>query len=495
MKRKYYLGIFSGITLWGIYSILVMLRTKSIISEFGSEINAINQSAQQIFNYFILFESGMGQAYLFKMFEPMADKNYNKIASLYAGLSISMGKIAVKMSLAILPVAGIYAAIMNRQNVEYFSACFIIILLGIRFVIPYFFSVSRKTLLILYDYKYYVDIVDSIGNIVTVLIELFLMWKTDISIVFILCIGCIVNALLGAVYEISIRRLCRNSVNIQAVPGFEAEQLTKDIILHQVSGLLNSNIDTLLLSIVNIQLVTIYQAYNLICTYPVQLINKISELFRARFGIRLANNDEYIYRDFQRLLSFHMLMAVIAVATFITDINPFIGLWIGEEFVIQMTGVYLFAVYMIQRMTINVIYIIRDGKGLYKESKMFSIKEAVMNLILSILLVKRFEIAGVMMATVIAVYLGLVPGNTKIVFKQIFNKKNYIYIDYLVMILTIGVSVIFYRLFMKGYIINSWGRLIVSAGVQVIVAGIFGGIILCIYKLKYLRNEGVNKLT
>ena len=75
MKWKRYLGILAGIALWGIYAILMMIRTKFIIQWFGSEINAISQSAQQIFQYFILFESGMAEAYLYKMFEPRANGN------------------------------------------------------------------------------------------------------------------------------------------------------------------------------------------------------------------------------------------------------------------------------------------------------------------------------------------------------------------------------------------------------------------------------------
>ncbi len=489
MKWKHYLGILTGIFLWGIYAILLMARTKFIIQGYGSEINAVSQSAQQIFNYFILFESGMGAAYLYKMYEPMAVGDKKKIASLYMGLSISMKKIAIRMLLAILPLSFIYAFVMNRTKTDYLTSVLIIILLGLRFVIPYFVSVSKKTLLTLYKYKYLVDVTDSVVNILIVLAELLLISVVKCSMIKVLYIGCVVNILAGGIYEMIIRRLCQDSLSMKSVPCFEAEGMTKSILFHQLSGLLNSNVDTFLLSVVNIQSVTIYQAYTMIYTYPVQLVNKISEIFRASFGIRLAQKDAHLYRDFQRLLTFQMFMAVMAISVFITDINSFICLWIGEEFTISRVGVYLFGFYMIQRMTFNAVYIIRDGKGLYEESKGFSVKEAVMNLILSILLVKWFEIEGVMLATVLSVYLGLVPGNSKLVFGNIFQKKYHLFLDYAVMIAAVVLSVMAYDLFMNGYEITNWGQLIQSAVVQMNLSIGFAGIILGIYKFRYLRKE------
>lgn len=487
MKWKRYFGILTGIVLWGMYAILLMVRTKYIIQGFGSEINAINQSAQQIFNYFILFESGMAEACLYKMYEPKAFKDERRIASLYAGLSISMKKIFIKMFLAVLPLAFIYAGVMNREEADYYTAVFIILLLGFRFIIPYLVSINKKTLLNLYGYKYLIDIVDSIANIFIVLAELFLI-SIKCPILQVLCAGCVINIFLGCIYEWIVRKYCRQIIH-SATPVFEAEGITKAILFHQITGLLNLNIDTFLLSITNIGLVTVYHAYDTICTYPVQLVNKISENFRAGFGIRLADRKEDIYRDFQRLLTFHMFVAIVAIAVFMTNMNPFIDLWIGKEYVLGQAGLYLFAFNMIQRMTVNAIYIVRNGMGMFEESKGFSIREAVLNLILSILLVNRFGIEGVMFATVISVYLGLIPGNSNLVFHEVFHRKNTLLIDYLVMILATFLSTAACGLAMGEYYVDSWGRLMISFVVQTVIACVIAGAVLGIYKFKYLRKD------
>lgn len=486
MQRKKYVGILIGIFLWGVYAILLMVRTSLIIDDFGSEINAINQSAQQIFNYFILFESGTGAAYLYKMYGPMAINDKEKILSLYKGLSISMRKIAIKMCLVVVPVAIIYAAIMDRERVGYFTAFLIIVLLGLRFIIPYFISVNKKTLLTLYERKYLVDIIDSVGNIVIVLLELLLIWKTNIPIEIVLCIGCLINILLGIIYEFVIRYLCGYKDDIDITPSFDAEHMTKDILFHQFATLINSNTDTFLLSIVNIQAVTIYQAYRTIQLYSVQMINRFSEAFRASFGIRLANNDKNVFRDFQRLLTVHMAVATIVIAVFITNINPFIGLWIGKEFTLGYIGIILFAFAMLSGMINNAIYIIRDGRGLYKESKGYTAKEAIMNLIMSIVLVKYLEIEGVMFATVLSVYCNIIPGNSNLVFREIFHKKNTIMQDFVAVILTIVIAILIYKMLLHNYKVENWTQLLISVFVQTFIAILSSGVILGIYKMKYI---------
>ena len=57
------------------------------------------------------------------------------------------------------------------------------------------------------------------------------------------------------------------------------------------------------------------------------------------------------------------------------------------------------------------------------------------------------------------------------------------------MILTIGLSVGAYYLLMGRIIIDSWGQILLSIGMQVVLAILIGGVILGIYKAKYLRRS------
>lgn len=490
MKTRKMVGILFGTFLWGIYAIELIIRTAAVIRGFGNEANAVDQSAQKLFNYFVLFESGMSAAYLYKMYEPMAVHDKNRIISLYQGLTKSMHKIAVEMFLACIPVAFIYAVVIKRETIHYISAMLIIFLNGCRFITPYLVSVSKKTILTLYGYKYIADIIDGAANSVIVLIELFLIGKTNLSIAQILCISCCLGLILGTLYIIPVRLLCGDIIHIKKTPSFEAKRMTKDILFHQVASLLNSNIDTILLSVSRLSLVTVYQAYEMILTYPVVATNKITENFRAELGVILKIDKKRAYALFQKMMAFHMFVAIVAVSVYVVAINPFIELWLGRQFTIGKAGVYLFAVCMVHRMIINVVYIVRDGEGLYAESKYFSVIEALMNLILSIILVIPFGIEGVMTATVLAVYLGLLPGNARLVFRDIFQKKNSLYLDYLTVILATVFSVGIWRVMSGGYTPANWKQMVWTVCAQAGIAVVIAAITVWGSKRQYLKRDG-----
>lgn len=484
-------GIAIGLFLWGIYAILLMVRTKCIIQGYGEEVNSITQSASQIFNYFILFESGMSAAYLYKMYEPMSQGNSKKLSQLYAGLSISMKRIAAKMLIVLLPVAFGYAYIMNRVNVDYLKAVLIIGLVGIRFIIPYGVSLAKKTLLTAYEYRYMVDILDSLANSTITGLEVLgiVIFKMEITIV--LCIGCIINLLFGVLYLNYARKICKRIDFSCKEPSFEAEGMTKDIVIHQVAGLMNINIDTILLSVVDISAVTIYQAYMMLINYPIQLVNRISETFKASIGIRMSDKNYNSYIDFQRLLIFHIFVSIVVISVFLTGVNDFIALWIGKEFCLSRKHVFLLGVYMIPRMLSNAVYIIRDGRGLYRESKKFTLGEALLNLILSVVTVKKYGILGVVLATTISLYGVLMLGNTNLIYREIFQRKNTFYLNFVIVLSAVILANWTYYLIMNECYINTWLSFTFSVCIQTLIALIIACAFIGLFKGKYLRRGDI----
>ncbi len=432
------LGIICSLFMYFLYVVLLMIRTKMLIVNYGSEVNAVFQTSNQVFTYLILFESGMSAAYQFKMYGAVSEKDGRKIAGLFMGLKKAMKKIAFKMTVVLLVVSVVYPLIMNRVLLSSSKAGFMLFLLGIRFVTPYAVSISFKTLLNVYDYKYIVDNVDSLGYITLTAAEILAMNWFHCSVYSVLIIGCVGNIIIGFLYAFIAKKLC-DEVNEKAfVPDSEPEKMTKDILFHQITGLLNSNIDTVILSIVNIMLVTPYHAYYSTMNYFSQAVNKINENYRTKIGMKIKRHDQNLYDYFQLLMSFHMVVAIVSVTVFLLNINGFIYLWIGEEYLLSNCCVILLALYLMLRMTINLIFLVRDGAGLYKESKWFSFREGIVNLILSMILVHFYGIEGILFATVFATYTMLVPGNSRLAYNKVMGKRNTLWADYLVIMITVA---------------------------------------------------------
>lgn len=493
IKRQ--IAIICSLLMYFVYVVLLMMRTKVLITGYGSEVNAVFQTSSQIFAYLILFESGMSAAYQFKLYEPVSHENVKKAANLFAGLKRSMQKIAFKMTVALFVVSVIYPFIMDRVSLSFIKAGVILFLLGVRFIIPYFVSIASKTLLNVYDYKYVVDVIDSFGNIVITIMEILVMLQFHWSVYVVLLVGCLGNIIMGVVYVWGVKKFCGGIQKEVATPDYEPEGMTKDILFHQITGLFNSNIDTIILSIANIMLVTPYHAYYSTMYYFPQIVNKISENYRTKTGMKIKQQDQNLYSYFQTMMSFHMIAAIIAASIFVLNINDFIFLWIGKEYILSNYCIILLALYLVLRTTINCIFLMRDGAGLYKESKWFSFREGIVNLILSIVLVHFWGIEGILFATVFATYTMLLPGNVKLVYKKVLGRKNMLWVDYLIIIV---VSVLLILGLGGNININvvediSWKAFLIRLLMQGCVCGVFGTLAIFIVKWKYLARLFIKK--
>lgn len=487
-ETKRQIGIVCSLFMYFLYVILLMMRTKVLIVSYGSEVNAVFQSSNQIFLYFILFESGMSAAYQFKLYGSVACKDAKRIASLFMGLKESMKVVALKMSVALLGVSVIYPFFMDKVSISLAKSGVMLFLLGIRFVIPYFVSIASKTLLNVYDYKYVVDNIDSFGYIIITIMEILAVVLFHWSVYSVLMIGCIGNLIIGSIYFFVVKIFCKEIQAEEIVPDFEPDEMTKDIFFHQITGLFNSNIDTIILSVVNIMLVTPYHAYYSTMNYFPQVINKISENYRTKVGMKIKRNDPDLYNYFQLMTGFHMCAAIIAVSLFVLNINSFIRLWIGKEYILSNSCIILLALYLMLKMTINSLFLVRDGAGLYRESKWFSFWEGITNLGLSIILVHNWGIEGILFATVLSTYTMLIPGNAKLVFKDVMKRKNTIWADYLIIMITSILLIIGNRGIIGKMECASWKVFFIRLIGQTCVCVVVGALVVLAVKWKYISH-------
>lgn len=471
------------------YAVLLMIRTEMIVRNYGSEINAVFQTGNQIFAYFCLIESGMGMAYQFRLYEPIQNRNINRIMALFAGLKKSMKKVAIKMFIALIGIAIIFPFLMNRISLSAKAAGWMIFLLGFRLVIPYFNCMASKAFLNVYDYRYLVDVLDSVVYIAIALTELLLIMLYHPSIYIILSVGCICNIVLGLIYMILVWHLCEDVKGKSVSADLEPEKMTHDIFLMQISGLMNSNIDVIILSIQNIMLVTPYQAYNSIMSYMFKVINKIDENYRTKIGLKIERGDSDLHAYFQKFMSYHMILAIIFISLFTLNINDLIFLWLGKEFQLSTTCVLLMVFYLIHAMTRDILYLVRDGAGLYKESKWMAFREGMANLILSVVLVRYWGIEGVLFATVFATYTMFIPKNSKLVY-QVLKEKNTLWMDYILIGIISALLVAFFHMVMDGHKNISWMRLVANVFFEGIVCSAVSLLTVFLCKKKYLMNHG-----
>ena len=104
----------------------------------------------------------------------------------------------------------------------------------------------------------------------------------------------------------------------------------------------------------------------------------------------------------------------------------FISNWLGESYILPDFTVGLFALLLFVKISRWAVILTSNAAGLYKETYMTYVIQSILNIVLSLLLVKQFEINGLLIATILATgWFSFVI--TKIVFKEVYKMKSSTY--------------------------------------------------------------------
>lgn len=435
-------GSFLSMIVLVLQMLTALVKVRVILTNYGHEYYSIFQSSNGIFSYLILIESGFSVAYLLKMYEPYAKKDYQKVQSLYIGLEHMLYKVAALMMIGVAAITLIYPLILADNNLGTLEIRLLIALCGLKFVLPYFFTVAKKQILNVVEKSYLISIIDSLVNLITDAIIIIIACFTDWGFVATVIASVLMLLPSIAVYTYILQYYKRKMNFSSGVePSYEASSMTKDIMAQKIAYLADNNVDQIILSTRDLLQTTVYTSFGSVVSYPVSLINQLISSFRGHMGVRLAGDTDSSFAPFRKLLSINLYIATVISSVFILQAQAFVKLWIGDTYAATDLTILLFAIILFRKCAENTITIAREGRNLYKESKKYALCAAAVNFVLSVILVQFFEINGLLLATIIADLLVLDYNNYRIVFHNIFGRRVDITGELIPSILTLLLSV------------------------------------------------------
>lgn len=405
-----------------VLGVLSFIRIRFIIANYGSDVNGYMQLVSQIFSYLALAEAGFGTAVIYKLYKPLADKDKEKISSIVNGSKVIFKRIALIMTIGSLIVAFLIPLFINKGGLTNSFIVIIFLLYVINYLIEYFVVYPYTSLLQADQNQYVFNIYRNVVKILFGLLELFLMaFKVNLMLII------VINIIFTIFYIMLVLRKVKRMypwISDNVKPDTSAFKMTKDVMVHKLSSLVFSKTDPIILSRFSLNYVTLYTSYNYILEFITTIVSKLYNSIRASYcNIVVSKNDNTDKKYFDMFLAFSFFIACFCCVTFHITVNPFVDvLWLGTGFSLKEEIVLMFSLIMLGRIIINPIYVARDSKGLYQESKWFTLFQTVLNLVLSIILVQKLEIFGVLLATVISQFLILVPFNVNLVYKKVFKK-------------------------------------------------------------------------
>lgn len=412
-----------------IFSVLIALiglfKSKLFLTYLGDEQTGIYQLFSQIYSYISLIDAGLTSSLLYQLYKPISENDYKKVNSIL----LSGRKYFNIMGVIILAIGLVLSFKIDFFLKESSISMLYIQLSFILFIIASTLNyavTARKTLFEAEQSLYYVYYVVYGTMILKAILEIVLIingYKLFSLMVLFLVVSIIQNLIM---YLISKKKHKYIDYNVEPDNSFKKQ--ANNLIVQRIGGLVFNNTDVILISkLIGSGSIVIYTNYNYIVNSLLNIFKKIGSSSLASIGNLLVVEKEKARKVFYEYNAFCYYIGLIISIPLLFAINPFIKIFYGEKYLLPLLGVICFIIIFFIKIIIMSLDVFISALGYFDKIKKSILVEIVINIVLSIILLNKIGISGVLLATVISYFIGSLNFYPKILNNNYFkdNKINY----------------------------------------------------------------------
>lgn len=454
-----------------------LILPRMLLVTYGSTINGLRASIVQLISYFYIVEMGLGGALTFALYKPLQQNNIEEINGIIAASQKAYKQIGMIFSVLVLGLTCVYPFIVEGQGIETYTIVFLILSSGVAGIINYF-TLGGYTVLLTASQKGYILSIIKIIYLVfnTLLLVYLISLKIDIGIAYFI-------SLVSNIFQVMITRIyikCHYPyINTKVKPNQEALSKRYDVLIHQISGMIVSNIPVLILTLYgDLKEVSVYCIYMMIFSSITMVLGIFSGAFMPVLGEIIATKDSVLLKKTysQYELMYYMIAAYIYSCAYILGIS-FIQIYtkgVQDANYIDNKLLLLFCIIGVMTSWKSPQSTIISAAGHFRETRHRAIIEVIITLVGSCILGYLYGLNGILLGTIIAlgyrsidiVYAQKITGHkVSITFKRLAR----------IGILEVVVSIILKKLVENK--IDSFGVWVIYAiGISLIISGIIIGI-------------------
>ena len=423
------LNISSSIVYQFINTIVSFILRTVFIKMLSAEYLGINGLFTNILSVLSLAELGIGNAIVYSMYKPLKENDKTKLSALityYKKLYARIGTIILILGLSLVPFL---KYILNiQEEIPYITLYYILFLIN---TVSSYFMVY-KTSIVTADQKEYVlkkiNIIFTLIKLVLQLVSLIALRSYLLYLIIQITLSIMMNYVMSKKAE-KMYSLIKEKQDIDECEKKSIWKNIKAMFTYQVGGVILNNTDNIIISIiVGTVAVGIYSNYSMLVTTISSFTSLIFTSMISSIGnFNLESNNEKRSFLFKVLEMMFYWIYGFASVCFIALTQDFINLWIGSEYLLENSTLYIVIFNFYLTGLLYPIFCFRNTTNLFKSTKYLMIIASIINIVFSIILGKIWGINGIFIATALARLLTNIWYEPYILFKNYFNRSVYKY--------------------------------------------------------------------
>ena len=430
VSRSQYVARNTAVTLLTqlVKNVLGFVSRTVFIWVLGKELLGVNSLFTEILTVLSFAELGIGNAFVYSLYKPLAERDDEKLASLmrlYAKAYKGIGVLVGVLGLCLLPFLKMLIGDVAVDDSLLYS---VFLLYIFNSAVSYFFV--YKTSLIVADQKNYIVLIAQEGfHAVQVAVQVAALLLTSDYVLFMAVnVVCTIgtNAFLAHKADKMYPFLASKGARPLS-PEERAEIVAnvKSLVVYKLGSTVLGGTDSIFISaIINVVTVGFYSNYKLLVDLFTSLGSQVVSSITASVGnVNASEGKERKQSIFEGLLCASAWFFGLSAVGLLLLSNNFIRLWVGSDYVLDMASVAaIVGAFYVNNMH-HACFVYRNTAGLFVYGKYIPIVASVLNVGLDVALGLWLGLPGIFLATIISRALTYEIVDPYIIYKRVFGKS------------------------------------------------------------------------
>lgn len=437
-----------------ILTLFLSFITRTVfINNLEAEYLGLNGLFNNILTILSIANLGIGTALTYSFYKPIADKDYDKVIYVHNLLKKSyyiIGLVIGTFALAITPF--LESFIKTEKEIPHLVILYFIFILN--YIFPYFCGHSYRSVVTANQKEYIYLTTNSAFIIINDILRVIVLINTKSYFAYI-----VVSTITNIVMFITLRYRAKKAYPyLNRNTEYRMDSTEKNIIIKNIKGtimynfgfVMSNGTDSILMSsFVGIKYLGLLSNYQFIISAIQSLLRQLFSSLVASIGNLSATADNTKNKKLFNVLLFtnFWFYSFSSISLFILS-GPFIKLWVGEEFIVSKDLILILVAnfYLVGMQNASNTY--RSAMGLFWYGRYRPILSALVNLLISLVLVQVIGAEGVFLGTLISIVFIEVWYEPAIVFKYGFQSslKNYFKRYFMYLFVTVITGMIVYNI-------------------------------------------------
>ncbi|WP_294130929.1 lipopolysaccharide biosynthesis protein [uncultured Clostridium sp.] len=444
-----------------------LIIRKVFLDTLGNELLGLNSLYTNIIGWISIAELGIGSAIIYSLYKPFAQEDRKKInayINFYGKFYRCTGFFILIVGISISPFIKFF--IENDINTKIVTIGFIISLLNS--FISYMFS-HKLCILNVAQEAYKVTIGTTISQLFIFIFQ-YIILNNDPNFILFISVQLIVNLIYYIIINIYILNryqwLGKTKESLDSITRKELFKNVKALFMHKIGNLVVNGTDNIVISkFIGLGVLSDYTNYNTVILALQRIVSMGLNGITSSVGNMLTDNDKKKAYDIHKKIFFlnFWIVSFIVISLYNT-LNQFISLWVGTEYLLDNLTYIIILINLYFVSMRGSVEQFQNGSGNFYQDRYAPIVESIINLTVSIFLVKRIGIAGVFIGTLVSNFSVIFWTKPYVVYKYVFDKPlanyfkmyfGYLFVALIPLLITNLISNLFkFKISILSFIIN-----------------------------------------